>query len=77
MTEAIIICVLGGAVGIGLAVLSLSSFRAIQSFLPGFSVAPDTVWLGFGIAVLLGAITGIVPALQASRLSVVEALRRV
>ncbi|MDH3733837.1 MAG: ABC transporter permease [Gemmatimonadota bacterium] len=77
MTEAIIICVVGGVIGIGLAVMSMSSFRAIQSFLPGFSVTPGTVWLGIGIAVVLGAITGIVPALQASRLSVVEALRRV
>ena len=77
MTEAIIICLIGGAIGITLAAVSLGSFRAIQSFLPGFAVAPETIWLGLGIAAALGALTGIVPALQASRLSVVEALRRV
>ncbi len=77
MAEAILICLVGGAIGIGLASMSLGSAEAIQSFLPGFALSPSTVWAGLGMAVTLGAITGIIPAVGAARLSVVEALRRV
>jgi ABC-type antimicrobial peptide transport system permease subunit len=33
--------------------------------------------MGFAFALLLGAVSGAVPAIQSARLSVVEALRRV
>ena len=77
LAEAVTVCLLGGALGLGLAAMTLSSARALQSFLPGFTVNSGTIWLGLGMAAALGALTGIIPALQASRLSVVEALRRV
>jgi len=77
LAEAMAICLVGGVVGLGLAAMMLTSARPIQSILSGFTVDPGTLWLGLAIAAALGAVTGIVPALQASRLSVVEALRRV
>jgi len=40
------------------------------------TVGWTTVAVGIGIAVLMGATSGLVPAWQASRLKIVDALRR-
>ena len=48
--------------------------------LPGFSVMFvdwETVGLGIGVAALMGAFSGLLPAWQASRLKIVDALRKV
>jgi ABC-type antimicrobial peptide transport system permease subunit len=45
--------------------------------LPGYAVEWSTVALGFAIALALGLASGLVPAWQAARLSVVDALRKV
>jgi putative ABC transport system permease protein len=37
----------------------------------------ETVALGLGLAVLMGLVSGIIPAWQASRLRIVDALRKV
>ncbi|MEJ2205487.1 MAG: FtsX-like permease family protein, partial [Gemmatimonadota bacterium] len=77
LAEAISICLVGGAAGMLLARAALGSARQIQSIIPGFTIGFGTIALGMGLAILLGTLTGLIPALQASRLSVVEALRRV
>jgi ABC-type antimicrobial peptide transport system permease subunit len=41
------------------------------------SVYWGTVVTGIAIAVVIGAVSGFIPALQASRLRIVDALRRV
>jgi putative ABC transport system permease protein len=53
-----------------------SGFTA-GGLLPGMSVHWATVAAGIGISLGLGAISGLVPAVQASRLRIVDALRRV
>jgi putative ABC transport system permease protein len=70
---------LGGAVvGLGLAkVLYRSTGFSAMGFLPGFDVTGGTLALGVGIAVLLALASGLVPALNAARLSAVAALRHV
>ncbi len=77
LAEAIVICVVGAGLGLSLARVMLGSARSIQSVLPGFTIEVETLALGVAIAVVLGTLTGIIPAVQAARLSVVEALRRV
>ena len=77
IAEAIAMCLAGGALGLALARWSLGSARQIQSVIPGFTIDGGTILLGAGMAIALGVMTGLVPAVQASRLSVVEALRRV
>ena len=77
LAEAIGICLVGGALGLLGAWFTLGSARQIQSIIPGYTIDAGTMVLGFGMAVVLGALTGLVPALQASRLSVVEALRTI
>jgi putative ABC transport system permease protein len=71
--EAIILCVIGGFIGIlmvwliALGVTKLLDFEFILSF--------SNVCLGTGLAVAIGLVAGILPAISASRLDPVEAIR--
>jgi len=77
ITEALAITLGGGLTGIFGAKLWFGWSNPIASYIPGFEVEWSTVVLGAGIAALLGLASGAIPARQAARLSVVEALRRV
>jgi putative ABC transport system permease protein len=78
LAEAAVITLGGGFLGALLAkvVIEGSKFNA-GGLLPPMVVSWATVVTGVGIAVLMGATSGIIPALQASRLKIVDALRRV
>jgi putative ABC transport system permease protein len=78
LAEAAIITLGGGATGALLAKFAIegSDFNA-GGFLPPMTVSWTTIAIGIGIAVLMGAVSGLVPAWQASRLRIVDALRRV
>ncbi len=78
MAEASVIALGGAVLGLGGAKLlyGFSGFSAM-GFLPGFDVAGRTLAMGFGIAAVLALASGLVPALQAARLSAVDALRKV
>jgi putative ABC transport system permease protein len=77
ISEAAIMTILGGALGLLGATVLFNFTHGLDAFLPGFGVRPSTLVLGFTIAVLLGLISGIIPAWQGARLSVVQALRKV
>ena len=49
----------------------------LGGFVPSFSVRWSTIAIGLGIAILLGLISGAVPAVLARRLRITEALRHV
>ena len=73
LVEAVLICVLGGLIGIGLgSVISLSI-----SAIAGWSVliTGRSILLAFTFSVLVGVIFGLWPARRASRLLPIEALR--
>jgi putative ABC transport system permease protein len=78
MLEAGIITVTGAVLGLGAAKLlyKASNFNAM-GFLPGFDVTTSTLLLGGGIALVLMLASGLVPAIRAARLPVVQALRTV
>jgi putative ABC transport system permease protein len=78
MLEAGVITLIGTVLGLGGAKLfyKLTNFNA-GGFLPGFDVTPDTLLLGAGVALLLMLASGLVPAVRAARLPVVQALRTV
>ena len=78
LAEAAILTLGSGLIGALLSkwVLEGSGFN-MGGFLPPMTVSWTTIGFGVGVAVLMGAASGIFPALQASRLSIVEALRRV
>jgi putative ABC transport system permease protein len=72
LSEAILLALLGGAVGVGLGVAS----TAIYAETKGWEVVvPVLAWGGgFGAALLIGAVAGLLPALRAARMSPTEAL---
>jgi len=76
--EAILVSLLGGIVGCGAAWLAFQrvDFTAGGMF-PNFTVIPETVGWGILLAVAMGLVSGMVPALQASRLHIATALRKV
>lgn len=71
--EAVILCQLGGIVGIG---LGLVGGNAVSILLNAPPVIPwDWAAIGFGVCSLVGLIFGVYPAWKASALDPIEALR--
>jgi putative ABC transport system permease protein len=77
IAETMIVAAVGGGVGLGLAKLFTLGGDPTGGLLPFFYLAPDSIALGLGLALAVGFTAGILPALAASRLRVVDALRRV
>jgi ABC-type antimicrobial peptide transport system permease subunit len=50
---------------------------ATASFIPGFGFDGTTLWLGAGIALGTGLLSGLLPAWRAARLTTISALREV
>jgi putative ABC transport system permease protein len=77
LAESVLITVLGGVLGLaGAWWLGVQFEPVFRQYLPGFRVPPDAIVLGGVFMVGLGLVAGAVPALQAMRLRIVEALRR-
>ena len=81
--EALTIGVLAGVLGCALSypVVQLGMGRWLEenmgSFFPYFRVSAETALFAALLSVLLGAVSAIIPAMQASRLTIIDALRRV
>jgi putative ABC transport system permease protein len=73
LTEAIVICQIGGIVGVLLAVI-LGAFISMSM---GGSFVIPWAWIGMGLAIcfVVGLISGLYPAVKASKLDPIEALR--
>jgi putative ABC transport system permease protein len=77
LAESVLITVIGGALGLaGAWWLGVQFEPVFRQYLPGFRVPTDAIVLGAVFMVGLGLIAGAVPAAQAMRLRIVEALRR-
>jgi putative ABC transport system permease protein len=76
LAESCLLTVLGGALGLGLSWLVISRGDPTGGLLPLFFFPVRDVLIGLGLSVALGLVTGIFPALQAMRLRVADALRR-
>jgi putative ABC transport system permease protein len=78
LVESATITLVGGLVGVfGAKLLFEGTQFQGAGFLPGFEVKLGTAVAGMAIALLLGLISGAVPAWQAARLPVAQTLRRV
>ena len=75
LTEAILLAVLGGAVGVVAGAVSTLVYASAKHWI---AVVPTSAWAGgLGAAILIGAVAGLLPAIRAARLSPTEALRTV
>ena len=76
LAESCLLAVLGGALGLGIALMISAHGDPTGGMLPMFFFPTRDVLMGFGISIALGFATGIFPALLAMRLRVADALRR-
>ncbi len=77
LAEAMALAVAGGTIGLGLAKGLTLAGDPTGGMLPVFYLPPAKMAFGFLLAILVGAASGLVPALTAMRLRIVDALRRV
>ena len=73
LSEAILLAVLGGAVGVALGILATAVYAHTKNWT---TVIPTLAWAGgLAAAMAIGAIAGLLPAIRAARLSPTDALR--
>jgi|CXWL01.1.fsa_nt_gi putative ABC transport system permease protein len=78
LAESCLIGLLGGVSGLfASTIVAKGMEQAFSAFLPIFFVPKKSLLLGLGLALGLGLVAGILPALTAMRLRIVEALRRI
>ena len=73
LVEAAVLCVIGGAIGLSLAILAASIFERVAEF-PA-PIGLDTAIMAVAFSAIIGIVFGGYPAIRASRLSPIEALR--
>ena len=73
LTEAVVLCLLGGAIGIGFGVLAATQFHRVMGW--NTSVDGQSILLAFGFASGTGLVFGVWPAKRAASLDPIEALR--
>jgi putative ABC transport system permease protein len=76
LAESCLLAVLGGGIGLGVAYVLIARGDPTGGMLPLFYFPTLDVLIGVGFSVALGVLAGIFPALQAMRLRVADALRR-
>jgi putative ABC transport system permease protein len=72
LSEAVLLALFGGVVGVGLGALATAIYASTNG---ETVVIPAEAWAGgFGAAMLIGALAGLLPALRAARMSPTQAL---
>ncbi len=77
LAESCLLAILGGVLGLGVALLMTSHGDPTGGLLPLFFFPARDVLVGLGVSVALGLVTGFFPAMQAMRLRVADALRKI
>jgi putative ABC transport system permease protein len=78
LAEAVIISLVGGLLGLGLAMLAIPVLAAaLNGLLPTLILSPAILSVGLATALLVGIVSGLLPGIGAMRMRVVNALRRV
>src|SRR5947209_11618072 len=73
LTEAILLALIGGIIGIAAGALATAIYASTKGWA---TIIPPLAWAGgAGAAVAIGALAGLLPAVRAARLSPTEALR--
>ncbi|MET0327491.1 MAG: ABC transporter permease [Luteimonas sp.] len=75
MIESVLLVVLGGALGLGLAALLMPVLSAASQGMIALPTVPAGTWLtGLALMLVIGVVVGLLPALRARRLKIVDAL---
>jgi len=74
LIEAITLCIFGGAIGLGIVyLLTIAVGSNFEDF--KFVLTAGNIITGIGVSAIIGVISGFVPALQASQMNPVDAIR--
>jgi putative ABC transport system permease protein len=76
LSESVLIAVIGGALGLGLAWLFVQNGDPTNGMLPIFILPARDLAIGAALIVVLGLVAGALPALNAMNLKITDALRR-
>jgi len=74
--ESLVLALVGGTVGLGLAWLLVSMGDPTNGSFPVFYLPTRDIFIGFGLITAMAFAAGIIPALQAQKLQIADALRR-
>ena len=81
--ESVVLCAIGGAIGVGLSVAVAGYLESILSDFPGlpvavrfFVVSADSLVTAFALLLVSGTAAGLIPALNATRLEVASILHK-
>lgn len=83
LSESFVLSLAGGIAGLGLAALlqffsiSTLNFGSFSELAFSFALSPSIIATSLGFSLLMGLIGGFLPALRASRLNIIQALRAV
>jgi putative ABC transport system permease protein len=77
IVETIVVAAVGGGIGLGLAKLFTLRGDPTGGLLPFFYLPVSAIVSGLALALIVGLLAGILPAFSASRLRIVDALRRI
>jgi putative ABC transport system permease protein len=78
LAESLVIALIGGILGLGLALVAVPVLgAALNGLLPSLVLSPAILSLGLLVALVVGGISGLLPGIGAMRMRVVNALRRV
>ena len=73
--ESMLLVVLGGLIGLGIAGLLIAGVSAASGGMIQLDTVPAETWLmGIGLMLAIGLVVGLLPALRAMRLNIVDAL---
>jgi len=81
MIEALLLGLTGGCFGLFFAsflqflTISTMNFQTFSELAFSFSLSFDIVWKGLGFSLIMGFVGGVLPAVRASRMNIVESLR--
>jgi putative ABC transport system permease protein len=76
MIESLLVAMIGGGLGIALAKAFTLGGDPTRGMLASFYLPPEGIAAGAALALSVGLLAGLIPAVSAMRLQVVEALRR-
>ena len=83
IVEALFLGLIGGCLGLFLAsflqlfTISTLNFQTFSELAFSFTLTLDIVWKGLGFSLVMGFVGGVLPAVQASRMNIIESLRAV